>query len=65
VTTSRPLTTLPLLAATDFPPLRRQRLDTLQVKLGYKASRAACTARWLPARTSALWCTQRERWACA
>jgi hypothetical protein len=30
--------TLPLLAATDFPPLRRQRLDTLQVKLGRKCN---------------------------
>jgi radical SAM/Cys-rich protein len=27
--------TLPLLAATDFPPLRRRRLETLQVNLGY------------------------------
>ncbi len=30
--------TLPLLAATDFQPLRRQRLDTLQVKLGCKCN---------------------------
>lgn len=27
--------TLPLLQATDFPALRRVRLDTLQVNLGY------------------------------
>ena len=27
--------TLPLLKATDFPPLRRQRISTLQVNLGY------------------------------
>lgn len=27
--------TLPLLAATDFPPLRRRRIETLQVNLGY------------------------------
>jgi radical SAM/Cys-rich protein len=27
--------TLPLLAATDFPPIRRRRLETLQVNLGY------------------------------
>jgi len=27
--------TLPLLAATDFPPLQRRRLETLQVNLGY------------------------------
>ena len=29
------LDTLPLLAKTDFPPIRRARLDTLQVNLGY------------------------------
>ncbi len=28
-------TTLPLLKATDFPPLRRRTVDTLQVNLGY------------------------------
>ena len=27
--------TLPLLKATDFPPLRRRAVDTLQVNLGY------------------------------
>jgi hypothetical protein len=27
--------TLPLLEATDFPPIRRDRLETLQVNLGY------------------------------
>lgn len=27
--------TLPLLKVTDFPPLRRQRVDTLQINLGY------------------------------
>lgn len=27
--------TLPLLKATDFPPIRRQRVETLQVNLGY------------------------------
>lgn len=32
--------TLPLLAATDFPPLRRQSLDTLQVNLGYKCNQS-------------------------
>jgi radical SAM/Cys-rich protein len=32
--------TLPLLAATDFPPLRRRRLDTLQVNLGYKCNQS-------------------------
>ncbi len=29
------LATLPLLEETDFPPIRRDRLDTLQVNLGY------------------------------
>ena len=32
--------TLPLLAATDFPPIRRQSLDTLQVNLGYKCNQS-------------------------
>jgi radical SAM/Cys-rich protein len=32
--------TLPLLARTDFPPIRRQRLDTLQVNLGYKCNQS-------------------------
>ena len=32
--------TLPLLAATDFPALRRSRLDTLQVNLGYKCNQS-------------------------
>ncbi len=32
--------TLPLLAATEFPPLRRARLDTLQVNLGYKCNQS-------------------------
>ncbi len=31
---------LPLLAATDFPPLRRGRLDTLQVNLGYRCNQS-------------------------
>lgn len=30
--------TLPLLQDTDFPPLRRTRLDTLQVNLGYRCN---------------------------
>lgn len=30
--------TLPLLVATDFPPISRQRLETLQVNLGYKCN---------------------------
>ncbi|WP_418317435.1 arsenosugar biosynthesis radical SAM (seleno)protein ArsS [Piscinibacter sakaiensis] len=32
--------TLPLLAKTDFPPLRRQHLQTLQVNLGYKCNQS-------------------------
>lgn len=32
--------TLQLLAATDFPPMRRGRLDTLQVNLGYKCNQS-------------------------
>jgi radical SAM/Cys-rich protein len=32
--------TLALLAATDFPPLRRRRLETLQVNLGYKCNQS-------------------------
>jgi radical SAM/Cys-rich protein len=32
--------TLPLLVATDFPAIRRQRLETLQVNLGYKCNQS-------------------------
>jgi MoaA/NifB/PqqE/SkfB family radical SAM enzyme len=32
--------TLPLLQATDFPPLRRGRLTTLQVNLGYRCNQS-------------------------
>jgi len=32
--------TLPLLVRTDFPPIRRHRLDTLQVNLGYKCNQS-------------------------
>jgi radical SAM/Cys-rich protein len=32
--------TLPLLARTDFPPLTRKRLDTLQVNLGYRCNQS-------------------------
>jgi radical SAM/Cys-rich protein len=32
--------TLPLLAATDFPSIRRRRLETLQVNLGYKCNQS-------------------------
>ncbi|MBI2311739.1 MAG: arsenosugar biosynthesis radical SAM protein ArsS [Betaproteobacteria bacterium] len=32
--------TLPLLSATDFPAIRRRRLETLQVNLGYRCNQA-------------------------
>jgi radical SAM/Cys-rich protein len=32
--------TLPLLIKTDFPPLRRRRLDTLQVNVGYRCNQS-------------------------
>lgn len=32
--------TLPLLVRTDFPPLRRRSIDTLQVNLGYRCNQA-------------------------
>ena len=34
--------TLPLLRATDFPPIRRSKLETLQVNLGYRCNQS-CT----------------------
>jgi radical SAM/Cys-rich protein len=45
--------TLPLLAATDFPPLRRQTLQTLQVNLGYKCNQSClhCHVAASPQRT--------------
>ena len=45
--------TLPLLATTDFPPLRRRRLDTLQVNLGYKCNQSClhCHVAASPQRT--------------
>jgi len=45
--------TLPLLARTDFPPLRRQALDTLQVNLGYKCNQSClhCHVAASPQRT--------------
>ena len=45
--------TLPLLAATDFPALRRQRLDTLQVNLGYRCNQSClhCHVAASPQRT--------------
>ena len=45
--------TLPLLAATDFPPVRRRALDTLQVNLGYKCNQSClhCHVAASPQRT--------------
>jgi radical SAM/Cys-rich protein len=45
--------TLPLLRATDFPPLRRAQLTTLQVNLGYRCNQAClhCHVNAGPTRT--------------
>jgi radical SAM/Cys-rich protein len=45
--------TLPRLETTDFPPLRRKRLDTLQVNVGYKCNQAClhCHVNAGPTRT--------------
>ncbi len=45
--------TFPLLATTDFPPLRRLALDTLQVNLGYKCNQSClhCHVAASPQRT--------------
>ena len=45
--------TLPLLAATDFPPLRRALLQTLQVNLGYRCNQSClhCHVNAGPTRT--------------
>ena len=47
---------LPLLAATDFPPLVRGRLDTLQVNLGYRCNQSClhCHVAAGPNRTEAM-----------
>ena len=48
--------TLPLLAATDFPPLRRAGLSTLQVNLGYRCNQSClhCHVNAGPNRTEAM-----------
>ena len=48
--------TLPLLAATDFPPIRRRALDTLQVNLGYRCNQSClhCHVAAGPRRTEAM-----------
>jgi radical SAM/Cys-rich protein len=45
--------TLPRIAVTDFPPIRRRRLDTLQVNLGYKCNQSCvhCHVNAGPTRT--------------
>lgn len=45
--------TLPLLAWTDFPPLRRRSVDTLQVNLGYRCNQSClhCHVNAGPSRT--------------
>ena len=45
--------TLPLLAHTDFPPIQRRALDTLQVNLGYKCNQSClhCHVAASPQRT--------------
>ena len=45
--------TLPLLAASDFPPIRRRSLDTLQINLGYKCNQSClhCHVAASPQRT--------------
>ena len=48
--------TLPLLAASDFPAIRRQRLDTLQVNLGYRCNQSClhCHVAASPQRTESM-----------
>jgi radical SAM/Cys-rich protein len=48
--------TLPLLAATDFPPIRRRALETLQVNLGYRCNQSClhCHVAAGPQRTEAM-----------
>ena len=45
--------TLPLIEITDFPPIRRRRLETLQVNLGYKCNQSCvhCHVNAGPTRT--------------
>lgn len=48
--------TLPLLLQTDFPPLRRDRLETLQANLGYRCNQSClhCHVAASPQRTEAM-----------
>src|SRR3954470_11829945 len=54
--TKRMHATLPLLAATDFPALRRRALDTVQVNVGYVCNQAClhCHVNAGPTRTEAM-----------
>jgi len=48
--------TLPRLEATDFPPIRRRRIETLQVNLGYKCNQSClhCHVNAGPTRTEVM-----------
>ena len=48
--------TLPLLKSSDFPAIRRRRLDTLQINLGYRCNQAClhCHVNAGPTRTEAM-----------
>ena len=48
--------TLPLLAHTDFPPLRRRAVDTLQVNVGYLCNQSClhCHVNAGPTRTESM-----------
>jgi radical SAM/Cys-rich protein len=48
--------TLPLLRTSDFPPIRRRRLETLQVNLGYRCNQAClhCHVNAGPTRTETM-----------
>lgn len=48
--------TLPLLAGTDFPPIRRARLETLQINVGYRCNQSClhCHVSAGPNRTEAM-----------
>ena len=48
--------TLPLLTKTDFPPIRRRRLETVQVNLGYVCNQTClhCHVNAGPTRTESM-----------
>ena len=55
--------TLPLLVDTDFPPLRRRRLETLQVNVGYVCNQTClhCHVNAGPTRTESMSAETAER----